>query len=134
MAAIIQNLQFKEGNGLDLRDLSCKINLEKEQAKVSNLNLKTNNSQLRLNVRAEAGMSDFGMNTPFQLSLDGSIAGKDVLLFMPDSNDQINNWLSDKLFSLSGLVKGKVDQLNIAYFNVGSVDNFSLKSEGNVAL
>lgn len=52
---------------------------------------------------------------------------------MPDSNDQINNWLSDKLFSLSGLVKGKVDQLNIAYFNVGSVDNFSLKSEGNVA-
>lgn len=133
MAAIIQNLQFKEGNGLDLRDLSCKINLEKEQAKVSNLNLKTNNSQLRLNVRAEAGMSDFGMNTPFQLSLDGSIAGKDVLLFMPDSNDQINNWLSDKLFSLSGLVKGKVDQLNIAYFNVGSVDNFSLKSEGNVA-
>lgn len=88
MAAIIQNLQFKEGNGLDLRNLSCKINLEKEQAKVSNLNLKTNNSQLRLNVRAEAGMSDFGMNTPFQLSLDGSIAGKDVLLFYAGLNDQ----------------------------------------------
>lgn len=51
---------------------------------------------------------------------------------MPDSNDQLNNWLSDKVFSLSGLIKGKVDQLNIAHFDVGATGGFSLKSEGNV--
>lgn len=39
------------------------------------------------------GISDFGMETPFQLSIDGNIAGRDVLLFMPESNDQLNNWL-----------------------------------------
>lgn len=72
------------------------------------------------------------METPFQLSIDGNIAGRDVLLFMPDSNDQLNNWLSDKVFSLSGLIKGKVDQLNIAHFDVGATGGFSLKSEGNV--
>lgn len=52
---------------------------------------------------------------------------------MPDSNDQLNNWLSDKVFSLSGLIKGKVDQLNIAHFDVGATGGFSLRSEGNVA-
>ncbi|MFR5659321.1 MAG: hypothetical protein ACLUDU_15715 [Butyricimonas faecihominis] len=132
VAAIIQNLRFKEGNGLDLRDLSCRVSLESEQTNVSNLILKTSNSQLKMNVRAESGISDFGMETPFQLSIDGNIAGRDVLLFMPDSNDQLNNWLSDKIFSLSGLVKGKVDQLNIAHFDVGATGGFSLKSEGNV--
>ena len=132
VAAIVQNLRFKEGNGLDLRDLSCRVSLESEQTNVSNLILKTSNSQLKMNVRAESGISDFGMETPFQLSIDGNIAGRDVLLFMPDSNDQLNNWLSDKVFSLSGLIKGKVDQLNIAHFDVGATGGFSLKSEGNV--
>lgn len=41
VAAIVQNLRFKEGNGLDLRDLSCRVSLESEQTNVSNLILKT---------------------------------------------------------------------------------------------
>jgi len=113
VTAIIQNLRFKEGNGLDLRDLSCRVSLGSEQTNVSNLILKTINSQLKMNVRAEAGISDFGMETPFQLSMEGNVAGQDVLLFMPDSNGLLNDWLSNKIFSLSGLVRGKVDQLNI---------------------
>ncbi len=133
MAAMIQNLRFKEGNGLDLRDLSCRVSLESEQTNVSNLVLKTGNSQLKMNLRAESGISDFGMETPIQLSIDGNIAGQDVLLFLPDSNDQITRWLSDKIFSLSGLVKGKVDQLNITRFEIGATDGFSLKSEGSVS-
>lgn len=133
VAAIVQSLRFKEGNGLDLRDLSCRVSLEREQTNVSNLILKTSSSQLKMNVRAESGISDFGMETPFQLSIDGNFAGRDVLLFMSDTNDQLNNWLSDKVFSLSGLIKGKVDQLNIAHFDVGATGGFSLKSEGNVA-
>lgn len=133
VTAIIQNLRFKEGNGLDLRDLSCRVSLGSEQTNVSNLILKTINSQLKMNVRAEAGISDFGMETPFQLSMEGNVAGQDVLLFMPDSNGLLNDWLSNKIFSLSGLVRGKVDQLNIAHFDIGAVGGFSLKSEGNVA-
>ncbi|MDY5012677.1 MAG: translocation/assembly module TamB domain-containing protein [Butyricimonas virosa] len=133
VTAIIQNLRFKEGNGLDLRDLSCRVSLGSEQTNVSNLILKTINSQLKMNVRAEAGISDFGMETPFQLSMEGNVAGQDVLLFMPDSNGLLNDWLSNKIFSLSGLVRGKVDQLNIAHFDIGAAGGFSLKSEGNVA-
>ena len=63
MAAMIQNLRFKEGNGLDLRDLSCRVSLESEQTNVSNLVLKTGNSQLKMKLRAESGISDFGMET-----------------------------------------------------------------------
>ena len=133
VTAIIQNLRFKEGNGLDLRDLSCRVSLGSEQTNVSNLILKTINSQLKMNVRVEAGISDFGMETPFQLSMEGNVAGQDVLLFMPDSNGLLNDWLSNKIFSLSGLVRGKVDQLNIAHFDIGAAGGFSLKSEGNVA-
>ena len=133
VTAIIQNFRFKEGNGLDLRDLSCRVSLGSEQTNVSNLILKTINSQLKMNVRAEAGISDFGMETPFQLSMEGNVAGQDVLLFMPDSNGLLNDWLSNKIFSLSGLVRGKVDQLNIAHFDIGAAGGFSLKSEGNVA-
>ncbi|MFR6556487.1 MAG: hypothetical protein ACLURY_00065 [Alistipes putredinis] len=69
----------------------------------------------------------------FQLSMEGNVAGQDVLLFMPDSNGLLNDWLSNKIFSLSGLVRGKVDQLNIAHFDIGAAGGFSLKSEGNVA-
>ena len=133
VTAIIQNFRFKEGNGLDLRDLSCRVSLGSEQTNVSNLILKTINSQLKMNVRVEAGISDFGMETPFQLSMEGNVAGQDVLLFMPDSNGLLNDWLSNKIFSLSGLVRGKVDQLNIAHFDIGAAGGFSLKSEGNVA-
>lgn len=133
VAAIIQNLAFKEGNGLDLRDLSCRVNLENEQVNVANLVLKTKYSQLKMNVRAEDGISGFGMDTPFRLSLDGNIAGKDVLLFMPDSNASLDNWLTDKLFTLSGSVNGKVNQLNIARFDVGADGGFSLKSGGNIS-
>ena len=65
--------------------------------------------------------------------MEGNVAGQDVLLFMPDSNGLLNDWLSNKIFSLSGLVRGKVDQLNIAHFDIGAAGGFSLKSEGNVA-
>mgnify|MGYP005761365907 CR=1 FL=1 len=133
VAAIIQNLRFKEGNGLDLKDLSCRINLESGQTNVSNLILKTSNSQLKMDVRAESGISDFGIETPFQLSINGNIAGQDLLLFMPNFNNQLNNWLSDKVFSLSSLVKGNINQLNIAHFDIEATDGFSLKSGGDVA-
>lgn len=133
VAAIVRNLAFKEGNGLDLRDLSCRVNLENEQVNVANLILKTKYSQLKMNVRAENGISGFGKDTPFRLSLDGNIAGKDVLLFMPDSNMLLHNWLSDKSFTLSGSVDGPVNRLNIAHFNVGADEGFLLKSGGNIS-
>jgi len=133
VAAIVQNLTFKEGNGLDLRDLSCRVNLENEQVNVANLILKTNYSQLKMNVRAEDGISGFGMDTPFRLSLDGNIAGKDVLLFMPDSNILLHNWLADKSFTLSGSVNGQVNRLNIARFDVGADEGFLLKGGGNIS-
>ena len=41
-----------------------------------------------------------------------------ALLFMPDSNGLLNDWLSDQNFSLSGLVEVRSIQLNIAHFIV----------------
>ena len=76
VAAIVQNLRFKEGNGLDLRDLSCRVSLESEQTNVSNLIFKTSNSQLKMNVRAESGISDFGMETLFSYRLMEILPGR----------------------------------------------------------
>lgn len=133
VAAIIQDLKFKEESGLDLRNLSCRIHAGKEEVDVSNLTLKTAYSQLILNVQAESGITDFKSDTPFDLMIDGNIAGRDVLLFMPDTNAQLKGWLQDKEFTLVGQMKGMLDRLDITRLEVSAGNDFLMKGGGYVA-
>ncbi|WP_270488329.1 translocation/assembly module TamB domain-containing protein [Butyricimonas synergistica] len=130
IAAIVQRLRVKEGNGLDLRNLSCRVNAGSDKSKVSDLSLKTAYSQIKMNLQAGSGLTDFGMTTPLQLSVNGTVGGKDILLFMPDTNEMIEAFLQNKTFSLAGLLDGAIDQLNINHLNVGAGDDFLLESKG----
>lgn len=133
IAAIIQNIQLREGNGLDLRNLSCRVDINNTQADVSNLSLKTAFSQLKMNVQANSGLSAFGMDTPLRLSINGNIGGKDLLLFMPDTNTVLERFLSDNTFTVNSTVDGSINKLHVARLDVNVGDDFLLKSSGNVS-
>ena len=133
IAAIVQRLQLKEGNGLDLRNLSCRVNVGSDKSNVSNLSLKTAYSRLGMNMQAASRLTGFGMNTPLRLSINGTIGGKDILLFMPDTNKLMESFLQDKTFSLAGLLNGEIERLNIEHLNVGAGNDFLLESSGKVS-
>lgn len=133
ISAIVQRLQLKEGNGLDLRNLSCRVNVGSDKSKVSNLSLRTAYSQLGINVQSGSGLSGFGMTTPLRLSMNGTIGGRDILLFMPDTNEMLTSFLQDRTFSLAALLDGEIEHLNIDHLNMGSGNDFLLESKGKVS-
>ena len=133
VAARIRHLALQEACGVCVKDLAGCVELGEGQMRVDGLSLTTANSRLGIEATVEAGLTDFGADVPLNLAWSGKIGGRDLLLFVPGMDGQVDSLLRENVVAMDGNVRGTLNRLDLPDLRVSVGNLLALKLRGQVA-
>ncbi|PXZ43676.1 hypothetical protein DMB45_10090 [Sanguibacteroides justesenii] len=133
IATVIKSIRLKEKNGLDIRNLSGRVKMGEQVMIISDLAVETPYSHFSLQAKVGSGLSGVNSSTPMEVLARGSVSGRDIALFVPDSNNQLKNELYGKSIDWGVKAEGTRERVNLEYLRVHSDAYFSVDGNGTVA-
>ncbi|WP_255069478.1 translocation/assembly module TamB domain-containing protein [Lacihabitans sp. LS3-19] len=130
---ILQNLQAKEQSGFEIKKIYTLATFKDNRLELSELNIKTNNSEIMSKLAVEVNSKDLGKSTyDFNLT-SGNFSPSDALFFDASlkQNEYFKN-LANKPLKLSGRFQGDADKVIIENMNLVALQNSNLQVSGSV--
>ena len=120
--ALVRDVQFKERGGLNVEQLSCWLKLKEKTMEVPDLQLKTSNSQIQLKLKMGSGLTDFSNRTSMELLMDGYVAGKDWVAYIPNAGEKYITLLGQEVFNLQVNLNGSLEDLRLKQMEIASTN------------
>jgi translocation and assembly module TamB len=134
--ALISGISFDEKSGFVLKKLSTGLNYNTTGISLKNLEIQTNNSEIKNQTSIQYRTLDDLKKHPGDIATNlefdrARIAIKDVLIFVPSLEGPLKD-NQNALLSLNGKISGQLKNIQIQYLEIGGVGNTSLVASGSI--
>ncbi|WP_379658466.1 translocation/assembly module TamB domain-containing protein [Psychroflexus salinarum] len=135
----LNELQFREGSGLVLKEFQVQTRLASDETTLNNLSLRLNNSSLFADLNLDYATLDNLINSPLNSTLDIDVSSlevniKDAYIFSSElkKNEQVQN-LTEHNFEGNFEAKGDLEKLTFSKFNLNWGKNTRLQLKGSLS-
>ncbi len=128
----IRNLTAKERCGLEIKDAHGKAMVNKQDIQVRNLAVKTGNSDIQLDGKADMSLLNNDPTGSVRLTTNSSIGMKDLTYIAPSIAKNARGISNNSSIKIKGEAEGNTRNLDLNNFSVDIPGQMSAKMSGNV--
>ena len=128
----VKNFSAKERCGIEVKDAHGKVNLNSQDIQLNNFEVKTRNSSIKVDGRADMSLLGDDHTGSVKMTTDASIDPREVTTAMPSLAKTMRNIPSKKPIKIKGEIEGNTRNLDIKNAYVDIPGSITGKVSGNI--
>ena len=128
--ANIKDFIMKERSGLEIIGTKGQLLADEKQINIPTFDIKTADSQLRMNASANWSISKIDPDGSIKAELMADISKKDLFKFVPDLPEELKKDFPENPILFQAEVKGSLDQLRLTTLNLEIPGHSRISSQG----
>ena len=128
--ANIRRFNLKEQSGLEVVGTKGKLLTDNQRISIPTLEIKTNDSKVRLNAKADWPLSKIDKSAPVKATFSAHVSKKDIFKFVTDLPEDFMKTFPNAPLEIEMGVDGSLDQLNLTALDLVIPEHMSLSVQG----
>jgi hypothetical protein len=128
----VKNLSAKERSGLEIKDAHGKVNLNSQDIQLKDFALKTRNSSIKADGRADMSLFDKNPTGSLKMKTDASIDMREVTTAMPSLSKTLSGIPNKHPVKFKGTLEGNTRNLDVKDAQIDIPGQLTGKVSGNI--